>query len=106
MGLEGLVEIIITATGISSLVAAALENVRGVITTKDDHWDEVLLILSVAICYAYDIRLLETIAGNVSTLSVGYLIDYVIGGSALAGGGAKLYKRISRDVAKVRKATA
>ena len=49
MGLEGLVETVITFTCISSVVSFALENVRGVITT-DDHWDEVMLGVSIAIC--------------------------------------------------------
>jgi hypothetical protein len=37
-------------------------------------------------------------------LQVGGYLDCIIGGSAMAGGGAKLLKRINRDVAKVRKA--
>ena len=54
----------------------------------------------------FDIRLIESIAGNVSALSVGNFIDYAIGGSAMAGGGAKLLKRINRDVSKVKEAAA
>lgn len=106
MGLESLVETVITFTCISSVVSFALENVRGVVSTKDDHWDEVMLSLSMLICYVFDIRLIESIAGNVSALSVGNFIDYAIGGSAMAGGGAKLLKRINRDVSKVKEAAA
>jgi len=103
MGLEGLVETVITFTCISSVVSFALENVRGVITT-DDHWDEVMLGVSIAICYVFDVQLLQSISGGVSALSVGPYVDYLIGGSAMAGGGAKLLKRINRDVSKVKKA--
>ena len=104
MGLEGLVETVITFTCISSVVSFALENVRGVIGTKEDHWDEAMLVVSIAICYTFDVQLLQSIAGNVSAMSVGPYVDYLIGGSAMAGGGAKLLKRINRDVAKVKKA--
>ena len=40
MGLEGLVETVITFTCISSVVSFALENIKGVIGTKEDHWDD------------------------------------------------------------------
>ena len=103
MGLEGLVETVITFTCISSVVSFALENIRGVIKT-DDHWDEVMLSVSILICYTFDGQLLQSIAGNVSALSAGPYVDYLIGGSAMAGGGAKLLKRINRDVSKVKKA--
>ena len=103
MGLEGLVETVITFTCISSVVSFALENIRGVIKT-DDHWDEVMLSVSIAICYTFDVQLLQSISGGVSALSVGPYVDYLIGGSAMAGGGAKLLKRINRDVSKVKKA--
>ena len=105
MGLEGLVETVITFTCISSVVSFALENIRGVIGT-DDHWDEVMLGVSIAICYVFDVQLLQSISGGVRALSAGPYVDYLIGGSAMAGGGAKLLKRINRDVAKVKKAAA
>ena len=105
MGLEGLVETVITFTCISSVVSFALENIRGVIGT-DDHWDEVMLGVSIAICYVFDVQLLQSISGGVSALSAGPYVDYLIGGSAMAGGGAKLLKRINRDGAKVKKAAA
>lgn len=103
MGLEGLVETVITFSCISSVVSFALENVRGVIQT-DDHWDEVMLGVSIAICFVFDVQLLQSISGGVSALSAGPYVDYVIGGSAMAGGGAKLLRRINRDVDKVKKA--
>ena len=102
MGLEGLVETVITFTCISSVVSFALENVRGVIGT-DDHWDEAMLGVSIGICYVFDVQLLQSIAGNVSAMSAGPYVDYLIGGSAMAGGGSKLLRRINRDVEKVKK---
>jgi hypothetical protein len=103
MGLESAVETIIQFTLISSVVTFAIENVKGAL--ENDGWyDEMMLGIGVAICIAFDVSLIESISGNMASISVGPWIDYVIGGSAMAGGGGKLLKRINRDVAKVRKA--
>ena len=74
---------------------------------ENDGWyDEMRLAIGVGICLVFDVTLIESISGNISDLSVGPWVDYVIGGSAMAGGGAKLLKRINRDVSKVKKAAA
>ena len=103
MGLEGLVEVVITFSCLSSVVTFALENIKGVLKTED-HWDEITLALSIAICYVFDIQLLGNIAGGVSALSAGPYVDYLIGGSAMRGGSSKLLRRINRAPAKARKA--
>ena len=105
MALENAVETIIQFTLISSVVTFAIENVKGALENQG-WYDEMMLVLGVAICATFDIALIESISGNMPTLTVGPWIDYVIGGSAMAGGGAKLLRRINRDVAKVKKAAA
>ncbi len=103
MALENAIETIIQFTLISSVVSFAIENVKGAL--ENDGWyDEMMLAIGVAICMAFDVTLIEDISGNLSTLSVGPWIDYVVGGSAMAGGGAKLLKRINKDVSEVKKA--
>ena len=103
MALESAVETIIQFTLISSVVTFAIENVKGAL--ENDGWyDEMMLGIGVGICVVFDVTLIEAISGNLSSFSVGPWVDYVIGGSAMAGGGAKLLKRINRDVAKVKKA--
>ena len=103
MALEHAVETIIQFTLICSVVTFAIENVKGAL--ENDGWyDEMMLAIGVGICLVFDVTLIESISGNISDLSVGPWVDYVIGGSAMAGGGAKLLKRINRDVDKVKKA--
>ena len=103
MALENAVETIIQFTLISSVVTFAIENVRGAI--RNDGWyDEMMLAIGVGICIVFNVTLIEAISGNMSAMSIGPYVDYLIGGSAMAGGGAKLLKRINRDVAKVKKA--
>ncbi len=103
MALESAVETIVQFTLISSVVSFGITNVQGALENKG-WYDEMMLVLGVAICATFDIALIESISGNRPALTVGPWIDYVIGGSAMAGGGAKLLKRINRDVAKVKQA--
>ncbi len=104
MALENAVETIIQFTLISSVVTFAIENVKGAL--ENDGWyDEMMLGIGVGICVVFDVTLIEAISGNLPRFR-GPWVDYVIGGSAMAGGGAKLLKRINRDVAKVKKAAA
>ena len=103
MGMEAAVETILTFTLISSVVTFAVENVKGALE-NEGLYDEVMLGIGITICVVFDVQLVEAISGNVSALQVGSYVDYLIGGSAMAGGGAKLLKRINRDVDKVKKA--
>ena len=103
MGMEAAVETILTFTLISSVVTFAVENVKGALE-NEGLYDEVTLGIGITICVVFDVQLIEAISGNVSALQVGSYVDYLIGGSAMAGGGAKLLKRINRDVDKVKKA--
>ena len=103
MALENAVETIIQFTLISSVVTFAIENVKGAIG-NDGWYDEMMLGIGVGICVVFDVTLIEAISGNISAMSIGPWVDYVIGGSAMAGGGGKLLKRINRDVSKVKKA--
>jgi hypothetical protein len=103
MGMEAAVETILTFTLISSVVTFAVENVKGALE-NEGLYDEVMLGIGITICVVFDVQLIEAISGNVSALQVGSYVDYLIGGSAMAGGGAKLLKRINRDVDKVKKA--
>ena len=100
MGMEAAVETILTFTLISSVVTFAVENVKGALE-NEGLYDEVMLGIGITICVVFDVQLIEAISGNVSALQVGSYVDYLIGGSAMAGGGAKLLKRINRDVDKV-----
>ena len=103
MALENAVETIIQFTLISSVVSFAIQNVKGAL--ENDGWyDEMMLAVGVAICMTFNVTLIENISGNLSTLSVGPWIDYVIGGSAMAGGGAKLIKKINNEVSSVKSA--
>jgi hypothetical protein len=103
MALENAVETIIQFTLISSVVTFAIENIKGAL--ENEGWyDEMMLGIGVGICIVFDVGLVEAVSGNLSAFSVGPWVDYVIGGSAMAGGGAKLLKRINKDVAKVKKA--
>ena len=100
MALENAEETIIQFTLISSVVSFAIQNVKGAL--ENDGWyDEMMLAVGVAICMTFDVTLIEDISGNLSTLSVGPWIDYVIGGSAMAGGGAKLIKKINNVIGKL-----
>ena len=103
MGMEAAVETILTFTLISSVVTFAVENVKGALE-NEGLYDEVMLGIGITICVVFDVQLIEAISGNVSALQVGSYVDYLIGGSAMAGGGAKLLKRINRDGDKVKKA--
>ena len=103
MGMEAAVETILTFTLISSVVTFAVENVKGALE-NEGLYDEVMLGIGITICVVFDVQLIEAISGNVSALQVGSYVDYLIGGSAMAGGGAQLLKRINRDVDKVKKA--
>ena len=103
MRMEAAIETIQTFTLISSVVTFAVENVKGALE-NEGLYDEVMLGIGITICVVFDVQLIEAISGNVSALQVGSYVDYLIGGSALAGGGAKLLKRINRDVDKVKKA--
>mgnify|MGYP005819712829 FL=1 len=103
MGMEAAVETILTFTLISSVVTFAVENVKGALE-NEGLYDEVMLGIGITICVVFDVQLIEAISGNVSALQVGSYVDYLIGGSAMAGGGAKLLKRINKDVAKGKKA--
>ena len=103
MGMEAAIETILTFTLISSVVTFAVENVKGALE-NEGLYDEVMLGIGITICVVFDVQLIEAISGNVSALQVGSYVDYLIGGSAMAGGGAKLLKRINRDVDKVKKA--
>ena len=103
MGMEAAVETILTFTLISRVVTFAVENVKGALE-NEGLYDEVMLGIGITICVVFDVQLIEAISGNVSALQVGSYVDYLIGGSAMAGGGAKLLKRINRDVDKVKKA--
>ena len=103
MGMEAAVETILTFTLISSVVTFAVENVKGALE-NEGLYDEVMLGIGITICVVFDVQLIEAISGNVSALQVGSYVDYLIGGSAMAGGGAKLLQRINRDVDKVKKA--
>jgi len=103
MGMEAAVETILTFTLISSVVTFAVENVKGALE-NEGLYDEVMLGIGITICVVFDVQLIEAISGNVSALQVGSYVDYLIGGSAMAGGGAKLLKRINKDVDKVKKA--
>ena len=103
MGMEAAVETVLTFTLISSVVTFAVENVKGALE-NEGLYDEVMLGIGITICVVFDVQLIEAISGNVSALQVGSYVDYLIGGSAMAGGGAKLLKRINRDVDKVKKA--
>lgn len=103
MGLESAVETIIQFTLISSVVTFAIENVKGAL--ENDGWyDEMMLGIGVGICVVFDVTLIQAISGNLPSFSAGPWVDYVIGGSAMAGGGAKLLRRINRDVERVKKA--
>ena len=103
MALETAVETIIQFTLISSVVSFGISNVKGAL--ENDGWyDEMMLGVGVAICAVFDITLIEAISGNISALSAGPYVDYLIGGSAMAGGGAKLLRKINKDVSKVKKA--
>ena len=105
MALENAVETIIQFTLISSVVTFAIENVKGAL--ENDGWyDEMMLAIGVGICVVFNVTLIEAISGNLSAVSVGTWVDYVIGGAAMAGGGAKLLRRINRDVDRVKKAAA
>ena len=105
MALVNAVETIIQFTLISSVVTFAIENVKGAL--ENDGWyDEMMLAIGVGICVVFNVTLIEAISGNLSSCSVGPWVDYVIGGSAMAGGGAKLLRRINRDVDRVKKAAA
>ena len=103
MGMEAAIETILTFTLISSVVTFAVENVKGALE-NEGLYDEVMLGIGITICVVFDVQLIEAISGNVSALQVGSYVDYLIGGSAMAGGGAKRLKRINRDVDKVKKA--
>ena len=103
MGMEAAIETILTFTLISSVVTFAVENVKGALE-NEGLYDEVMLGIGITICVVFDVQLIEAISGNVTALQVGSYVDYLIGGSAMAGGGAKLLKRINRDVDKVKKA--
>ena len=103
MRMEAAVETILTFTLISSVVTFAVENVKGALE-NEGLYDEVMLGIGITICVVFDVQLIEAISGNVSALQVGSYVDYLIGGSAMAGGGAKLLKRINRDVDKDKKA--
>ena len=103
MGMEAAIETILTFTLISSVVTFAVEHVKGALE-NEGLYDEVMLGIGITICVVFDVQLIEAISGNVSALQVGSYVDYLIGGSAMAGGGAKLLKRINRDVDKVKKA--
>jgi len=103
MGMEAAVETILTFTLISSVVTFAVENVKGALE-NEGLYDEVMLGIGITICVVFDVQLIEAISGNVSALQVGSYVDYLIGGSAMAGGGAKLLKRINKDVDKGKKA--
>ena len=103
MGMEAAVETILTFTLISSVVTFAVENIKGALE-NEGLYDEVMLGIGITICVVFDVLLIEAISGNVSALQVGSYVDYLICGSAMAGGGAKLLKRINRDVDKVKKA--
>ena len=105
MALENAVETIIQFTLISSVVTFAIENIKGAIG-NDGWYDEMMLGIGVGICVVFDVTLIEAISGNMSVMSIGPWVDYVIGGSAMAGGGAKLLRRINRDVDRVKKAAA
>ena len=100
MGMEAAVETILTFTLISSVVTFAVVNIKGALE-NEGLYDEVMLGIGITICVVFDVQLIEAISGNVSALQVGSYVDYLIGGSAMAGGGAKLLKRINRDVDKV-----
>ena len=105
MALETAVETIIQFTLISSVVSFGIANVKGAL--ENDGWyDEMMLGVGVAICAVFDITLIEAISGNVPAMSIGPWVDYVIGGSSMAGGGAKLLRRINKDVKTVKKAAA
>ena len=105
MGLEPALETVIQFTLISSVVSFGITNVKGAL--ENDGWyDEMMLVLGVAVCATFDIALVESISGNMPALSIGPWIDYVISGSSMAGGGAKLLKKMSSDVEKVKKAAA
>ena len=103
MGMEAAIETILTFTLISSVVTFAVENVKGALE-NEGLYDEGMLGIGITIAVVFDVQLIEAISGKVSTLQVGPYVDYLIGGSAMAGGGAKLLKRINRDVDKVKKA--
>ena len=103
MALEHAVETIIQFTLISSVVTFAIENVKGAL--ENDGWyDEMMLAIGVAICVTFDVTLIQAISGNLPMLSVGPWVDYVIGGASMAGGGAKLLKKINKDVSSVKSA--
>ena len=103
MGMEAAVENLLTFVCISSVVTFSIENITGALE-REGVKDEIMLIISITICVVFDVQLIEAISGKVSALKVGPYVDYLIGGSAMAGGGAKLLKRINRDVDKVKKA--
>jgi hypothetical protein len=103
MGMEAAVETILTFTLISSVVTLAVENVKGALE-NEGLYDEVMLGIGITICVVFDVQLIEAISGKVSALQVGPYVDYLIGGSAMAGGGARLLRRLNRNVSSVKKA--
>ena len=104
MGLEKAVETIIAFSLLSSIVGFGISNVRNALQTDDTYYDEMMLAVGVGICYVFDIKLLESISGNISSMSVGAYIDYLIGGAAMGGSGAKLLSKLNKDVARIKKA--
>tara|TARA_Y100000310_G_scaffold194526_1_gene194514 strand:+ start:130 stop:447 length:318 start_codon:yes stop_codon:yes gene_type:complete len=103
MGMEAAIETILTFTLISSVVTFAVENVKGALE-NEGLYDEVMLGIGITICVVFDVQLIEAISGKVSALQVGPYVDYLIGGSAMAGGGARLLRRLNRNVSSVKKA--
>ena len=117
MGFEQVVESVTIFVLIATIVGFAYENVSGVILSTDNREDDIKLLIAVLICVVFDITLIEDIAsvelaengppqGFAVTISkIRPWLDNVISGSAMAGGGAALLKKLKRARAEVARAS-
>ena len=115
MGFEQVIESVTIFVLIATIVGFAYENVAGVWMT-DNREDDIKLVIAVLICLVFNITLIEDIASvelaengpavgfQVTLAKIRPWVDNVISGSAMAGGGAALLKKLKKAKADVQKA--
>ena len=108
MGFEQVVESVTIFVLIATIVGFAYENVSGVILSTDNREDDIKLLIAVLICVVFNITLIEDIASAelaengppqgfaVTIAKIRPWLDNIISGSAMAGGGAALLKKLKR----------
>lgn len=82
----------------------AKDNIIGVLKTRDNREDDLMLVIGILVCTVWPTPIIQTVAGVEPQWKIFLYLDYAISGAILAGGPGRFLKGLMEVRTEVKSA--